>query len=202
MPEAPFVLLVAGGTASGKTSLVRAVAERHPDCLLVSHDRYYLDVDDPLTHDYDHPDALDTARLVADLALLRAGRAAELPVYDFPTHRRQPHGERVQPRKLLLVEGILALHDPRLRALADLRVYVHADDDLRLARRMQRDIVERRRDPGHVLRQYLGTVRPGHLRFVAPSRFHADLVLDGESPLEVLAAGLQAMIVARGGPAG
>lgn len=87
MPETPFLLLVAGGTASGKTSLVRTVAERHPDCLLLSHDRYYLDVEDPLTHDYDHPDALDTARLVADLALLRAGREAELPVYDFPDRK-------------------------------------------------------------------------------------------------------------------
>lgn len=199
MPDSPFVVLLAGGTASGKTTLARTLAERRSDCLLLSHDRYYLDVEDPLTHDYDHPDALDTSRLIADLALLRSGQPATLPVYDFARHRRLPQGEAVQPRPLILVEGILVLHDPRLRALADLRVYVHADDDLRLARRLQRDIVDRERPPGQVLQQYLRTVRPGHQRFVAPSRHHAELVLDGEGPVEVLAASVELMIERRRG---
>jgi len=196
----PFVVLVAGGTASGKTTLVHAVADAHPDCLVLSHDRYYLDVPDPLTHDYDHPEALDTARLVADLARLRAGQDASLPRYDFATHRRLAQGEPTQPRSLIFVEGILVLHDAQLRSLADLRVFVSAADDLRLARRLQRDIVERGREPAGVLGQYLSTVRPGHRRFVEPSRFHADIVLDGEAPLMVMAAGLAAMIHARGGP--
>lgn len=198
--QRPFIALIAGGTASGKTTLVRKVSKLHPDCLVVSHDRYYHDVDDPLTHDYDHPRSLDTARLVANLVELRAGRSTELPVYDFATHTRLAKGEVVEPRALIIVEGILVLADEHLRSLADVSVYVQADDDLRLARRLQRDIVERGRDPEGVLRQYLSTVRPGHMRHVQPSRHHADVVLDGEAPLEVLAAGFVAMIKARGGP--
>ena len=196
----PFVVLVAGGTASGKTTLVQAVAEPHRDCVVLSHDRYYKDVIDSLTHDYDHPDSLDTTSLVADLALLRAGRPAMVPRYHFASHRRLPEGESVAPRSLIFVEGILVLHDDRLRSLADLCVFVDAAADLRLARRMQRDIVDRGREPAGVLAQYLGSVRPGHRRFVEPSRFHADVVLDGEAPVPVLAAGLAAMIHARGGP--
>lgn len=196
----PFVVMVAGGTASGKTTLVHAVAAGYPDCVVLSHDRYYRDVLDPLTHDYDHPDALDTARMVADLADLRAGQVAHVPQYDFATHRRLPQPAALEPRALVFVEGILVLHDERLRALADLCVYVHVDDDLRLARRLQRDIVGRGRDPEGVLRQYLDTVRPGHQRFVAPSRFHAHVILDGAAPIEVIASGLAAMIRARGGP--
>lgn len=196
----PFVVLMGGGTASGKTSIVRALAQQQDRVLVLSHDRYYLDVEDPLTHDYDHPDALDTARLVADLAKLRSGQPASLPVYDFRTHRRKAEEERTEPKPLIIVEGILVLHDERLRSLADLTVYVHADADLRLARRLQRDIVDRGRDPGDVLRQYMGSVRPGHQRFVEPSRRHADVVLDGESPVAFSVAGLSAIIRERGGP--
>lgn len=196
----PFIVLVAGGTASGKTTLVGAVADNHDDSVVLSHDRYYHDVLDPLTHNYDHPDALDTRRLVADLADLRSGRPARVPRYDFATHRRQDSDETIPARSLVFVEGILVLHDDRLRAMADICVYVAADDDLRLARRLQRDIVERGRDPESVLRQYLGSVRPGHQRFVAPTRFHADIIMDGSAPVAVIAAGLAAMIRARGGP--
>ncbi len=196
----PFVVVIAGGTASGKTSIVDALEQQLPGCLRISHDRYYRDVPDPLTHDYDHPDALDTARLVADLAELRAGRAATLPVYDFKTHRRQDAEDTVQPAGLILVEGILVLHEPRLRALADLTVFVHADADLRLSRRIQRDMAKRDRTPADILRQYLDTVRPGHLRFVEPTRHHADVVLDGESEVLFSVAGLRAIIRQRGGP--
>ncbi len=196
----PFVVLMGGGTASGKTSIVKALAKRRDVVLVLSHDRYYLDVEDPLTHDYDHPKALDTARLVADLAELRSGRTASLPVYDFKTHRRRTEEEQVDPKPLIIVEGILVLHEERLRSLADLTVYVHADPDLRLARRLQRDIVDRGRDPADVLRQYMGSVRPGHQRYVEPSRHHADVVLDGESPVAFSVAGLSAIIAERGGP--
>ncbi|NOY28256.1 MAG: uridine kinase [Oligoflexia bacterium] len=196
----PFIVLIAGGTASGKTTLVNTLRDGHPDCVVLSHDRYYRDVEDPLTHNYDHPDALDTARLVADLADLRAGHSATVPVYDFRIHRRKKAGEEIKPSALVIVEGILVLHDEHLRGLADLCVYVAADDDLRLARRLQRDIIERGRSPEGVLRQYLDTVRPGHQRFVSPSRFHADVVLDGAAPVPVLVAGLAAMIRVRGGP--
>lgn len=186
-PPPRLVVAVAGGTASGKTSLVQRFAEQHP-CLRLTHDRYYLDVAEPRGHDYDHPDALDTELLVEHLALLRAGRPAQLPVYDFRTHTRQPQAEQVLPQELVIVEGILVLHHPALRALADLTVFVHAPPDVRLVRRIRRDVVERGRDVPGVLEQYLATVRPGHLSFVEPSRQHAELELDGTRPLDELLA--------------
>lgn len=179
----PFLALIGGGTASGKSTIARLVAER-TGALHLCHDRYYKDVAQPVGHNYDHPDALDTTRLVEDLTQLAQGRPAELPVYDFPTHRRQAHTERVEPRPLVLVEGILVLADPRLRAMAHAAVYVHAADDLRLARRILRDVVSRGRDATGVIQQYLSTVRPMHQRFVEPCREAADLVVSGEIPLE------------------
>ncbi len=185
VPDRPLVVGVAGGTASGKTTLVRRAAEvLGSEGLWIPHDRYYLDVPDPSQHNYDHPDALDTTRLVADLASLKAGRPTELPDYDFRTHTRRPQGELVQPCAVLLVEGILVLATPELRRCLDLRVWVQADDDLRLARRLARDIRARGRTPEDVLRQYLETVRPMHRQHVAPSQAHADLVLDGEGEQE------------------
>jgi len=180
------VVGLAGGTASGKTTLARAAAEAlGPDCLWLQHDRYYFDVPDPRVHNYDHPDALDTGRLIEDLDALLSGRATEVPVYDFTTHTRQSQGELLEPGAVILVEGILVLQDPELVSRFDLRVWVEADDDLRLARRLQRDVAARGRTPDDVLRQYLGTVRPMHKRFVAPSASRAELLLDGEGVLEV-----------------
>ena len=177
-----FVLGLAGGTASGKSTLARALAASLGDALLVlAHDRYYFDVPSPRGHNYDHPDALDTAELVRNLDQLRAGVAADLPVYAFATHTRQPARERVAPRPIVLVEGILVMADPALRARMDFKVFVEAADDLRLVRRLRRDIVERGRDVEGVLEQYLTTVRPMHRQFVAPSRQHADLVVSGET---------------------
>lgn len=197
--NAPFILLMGGGTASGKTTLARALAARH-GALHLPHDRYYLDVPDPRRHNYDHPDALDTALLVQNLGELRAGRPAELPIYHFATHRRISQTERVEPAPLIIVEGILVLHDPGLREAASFRVYVHTADDLRLARRISRDAVERGREVPDVLRQYLGTVRPMHQTFVAPSRQWADLVVSGEVPIDEMVAEVEATLRAVGAP--
>ena len=179
----PFLVLIGGGTASGKTTIAREVAAR-TGALHLCHDRYYKDVANPIGHNYDHPDALDTDRLVEDLRLLVEGQPAELPVYDFPSHRRQPHTEQVHPRPLILVEGILVLQHPGLRDLARCCVYVHAADDLRLARRILRDVVSRGRDPFGVVKQYLETVRPMHMQYVGPCRAFADLVVSGETSIE------------------
>ncbi len=175
---------VAGGTASGKTTITRQLAEHWPNTLLIGHDRYYLDVPDPSRHNYDHPDALDSGLLVRHLDLLLAGRCAELPRYDFATHRRQADSDRVQPGRLVIVEGILVLADPRLARRFHLKVWVQAASDLRLTRRIRRDAVERARSVESVLAQYERTVRPMHQQFVEPSRELADIELDGEGSLE------------------
>ncbi|MES2638649.1 MAG: uridine kinase [Myxococcota bacterium] len=177
----PFVVGIAGGTASGKTTLAELVAAR-TGAALVTHDRYYHDAD--ASTNFDHPESLDTARLVDDLDRLRAGAAVDLPTYDFPTHRRLATTDRLAPGALLVVEGILVLAEPALRARFDLCVFVHAAADVRLIRRVRRDILERGRSLESVLVQYLATVRPMHEAFVEPSAAHATLTLDGERDIE------------------
>ena len=174
------IIGIAGGTASGKTTVARALVERlGPSAALLSHDRYYRDVAEPRGFNYDHPDALDTDRLVQNLDELRQHGLTQLPVYDFASHRRLGRTDRLDAPSTLVVEGILVLADSRLVQRFDLRVYVHAPDDIRLARRVRRDAVERGRTAESVLDQYLATVRPMHEQFVAPSRALADLELDG-----------------------
>lgn len=180
----PYVIGIAGGTASGKTTLAQRVAERVGAAIL-PHDRYYHDAPDPRTHNFDHPDALETGLLVRHLDGLRAGEAVEVPVYDFTVHRRAARRETLRPRPILIVEGILLLTDEALRARIDLPVFVDAADDIRLIRRLRRDVAERGRTVESVLEQWMGTVRPMHLAFVAPSKEHAALVLDGEGPIDV-----------------
>lgn len=194
-----FVLALGGGTASGKTTIAHMLSER-TGALHLSHDRYYVDAPDPEAFNYDHPDALDTERLVSDLGTLREGAVARLPIYDFKSHRRVPQPEAVEPKQMVVVEGILALHDARVRALSDLTVYVDAADDIRLARRLLRDIAERGRTPHQVIDQYLKTVRPMHLTYVAPSRAHAEMVVSGEGELEDSVTSVLHAIRVAGGP--
>ncbi len=195
----PFVVGIAGGTASGKTTIAGAAAEAL-GALRLTHDRYYRNAD---AHtNFDHPDALDTAGMVADLDLLRAGLHAELPDYDFSVHARRPERERVAPSAVLVVEGILVLADADLRARMDLMVFVDAPADVRLIRRVRRDIAERGRTVESVFAQYLATVRPMHEQFVEPSKEHAHLVLDGAGALSAETARLVAIVRARIGAPG
>jgi uridine kinase len=205
--ERPLVVGIAGGTASGKTTVARGVADRL-GALLLTHDRYYRSAD---AHtNFDHPDALDTARMVADLDTLREGRPASLPDYDFATHRRRAAEDVVAPTPVIVVEGILVLADASLRARFDLAVFVDAPADVRLVRRVQRDVAERGRTVESVLAQYLATVRPMHEAFVAPSLAHAHLVLDGTAEVEGLVGAVCAAVAraraeapaAGGGPSG
>ena len=185
----PFVVVIAGGTASGKSTIVtRFVAQTGATHL--GHDRYYWDAPDPVGHDFDHPDALDTDRLVSDLARLRSGEPADLPVYEFASHSRTAQGERVEPAAVIVVEGILVLADERLSALADLRVFVDAPEQIRFERRMARDIAERGRTEASVRAQYASTVKPNHNRFVEPSKARADLILDGTAEIDTSVAQL------------
>jgi uridine kinase len=196
----PVFVGIAGGSASGKSTLAQALLARLGErCLLVLHDRYYHSLPasahpHPLEHNFDHPDAFETARLLGDLARLAEGRPARLPIYDYATHRRAEAEEEVVPRPVVLVEGILVLADERLREVLHHRVFVSTPDDVRLLRRIRRDIDARGREVHDILVQYERTVRPMHERFVEPSRAWADLVLDGTRPVEDSVTAVLALI--------
>jgi len=192
--EQPFVLVIAGGTASGKSSIVsRFVAATGAAHL--SHDRYYFDVPEPRGYDFDHPDALDTDRLVADLECLKRGESAELPVYSFASHSRSEDTETMHPTPVIVVEGILVLADTRLAALADLTVFVDAPEPVRFDRRLRRDMAERGRTEESVRTQYAETVKPNHERFVQPSKALASVVLDGTVDLDQSVDKLVSLVV-------
>lgn len=186
----PLVIGLAGGSGSGKTTIAERVFEAigRDQVALIQHDAYYRDLPD-LTFEqrarvnFDHPDSLETELLVAHIRDLREGRAIHRPVYDFTTHRRTDRTVAVEPLPVLLVEGILVLVEPELRDLMDLRMYVDTDADLRLIRRLERDILERGRTLKSVLDQYLTTVRPMHLQFVEVSKRYADIIVpEGYNP--------------------
>ena len=180
----PCILGVAGGTGSGKTTVVRSILEAAGEdrIALIEQDSYYRDIDwrseaDLLQHNFDHPGAIDNDLLVAHLAALKAGHPVEVPIYDFVRHRRTTRTRRVLPLPVILLEGILIFVEAALRELLDFKIYVDTDADLRLIRRLGRDIAERGRSVKDVLRQYLETVRPMHLEFVEPSKRWADIII-------------------------
>jgi uridine kinase len=182
--EGPLVIGIAGGSGSGKTTIAESiVTEIGPEHVaMIQHDAYYRD----LTHlpleerskvNYDHPDSLETDLLVGHLEELLAGRPIERPTYDFTVHNRAAETVTVEPLPVVIVEGILVMVEPALRDLMDLKIYVDTDPDLRILRRLERDIEERGRSFPSVRDQYIETVRPMHLRFVEPSKRYADIVI-------------------------
>jgi uridine kinase len=180
----PFVIGVAGGSGSGKTTVVRRIVESLGDdqVTLIEHDRYYRPRDDLRLEEraalnYDHPDSLETDLLVRHVKDLREGKPVEVPIYDFARHARAAGTTTIPPRRAIIVEGILIFTDPDLRRLMDVKVFVDADDDTRFIRRLQRDIAERGRTVASVIDQYLGTVKPMHLEFVEPSKRYADIII-------------------------
>jgi uridine kinase len=181
---APLVIGVAGGSGSGKTTVVRRIVESIGDeqVTVLEHDRYYRDRNDLRLEEraalnYDHPDSLETDLLVRHLHELRNGRPIEAPVYDFASYARLPMTVLAVPRKAIIVEGILIFSDAALRALMDVKVFVDADGDTRFIRRLQRDVGDRGRTVPSVIEQYLGTVKPMHLEFVEPSKRYADIII-------------------------
>jgi uridine kinase len=183
-PVPPVIIGVAGGSGSGKTTVVRRIVESiGPDQVAVlEHDRYYRDrndlrLEERASLNYDHPDSLETDLLVRHLLALREGRTVDVPVYDFSLYARHRNTETFVPTRAIIVEGILIFADGALRDLMDVKVFVDTDDDTRFIRRLQRDISERGRTVQSVIEQYLGTVKPMHLDFVEPSKRYADIVL-------------------------
>lgn len=181
---APIVIGIAGGSGSGKTTVVRRLTASlgNAQVTVLEHDRYYRDrselrLEERAALNYDHPDSLETDLLVQHVRALKAGETVEVPQYDFARHNRLDDRETVSPRAALIVEGILIFADAGLRALMDVKVFVDADDDTRFIRRLQRDITERGRTVASVIDQYLGTVKPMHLEFVEPSKRYADIIV-------------------------
>ena len=180
----PIVIGVAGGSGSGKTTVVRRIVEAldKTSVTVLDHDRYYRDRNDLRLEEraalnYDHPDSLETDLLVRHVLELRAGRSIEAPVYDFARHARTDSTETITPGRALIVEGILIFSDPALRKLMDVKVYVDTDDDTRFIRRLRRDLSERGRTIESVIEQYMSTVKPMHLEFVEPSKRYADIIV-------------------------
>jgi uridine kinase len=180
----PLVIGVAGGSGSGKTTVVRRIVESIGDgqVVVLEHDRYYRDRNDLRLEEraalnYDHPDSLETDLLVQHVEALGNGRSVDVPMYDFARHARQASTEPVAPRRAIIVEGILIYTDAALRRLMDVKVFVDTDDDTRFIRRLQRDISERGRTVQSVIDQYLSTVKPMHLEFVEPSKRYADIIV-------------------------
>lgn len=180
----PLVVGVAGGTGSGKTTVVEQIVRSLGDdeVTVLEHDSYYRDrshlrLEERAALNYDHPDALETGLLVRHLQELRAGRPVEVPVYDFARHARREDTETVHPREAIIVEGILVLADKPLREEMDIKVFVDTDADTRFIRRLQRDLAERGRTLESVVDQYLSTVKPMHLEFVEPSKRYADVII-------------------------
>jgi uridine kinase len=191
MPEAEqgdsttrIVIGVAGGTGSGKTTVSSAILDRvgRDEIAYLQHDSYYRDrsflpPEERANANFDHPHALESELLAQHLRALKAGHAVDVPLYDFTTHTRRHETVRVEPRKVILVEGILIFAEKALRELMDIKVFVDTDADVRFIRRLQRDISERGRTVESVIRQYTETVRPMHLEFVEPSKRYADIIV-------------------------
>jgi uridine kinase len=180
----PVIIGVAGGSGSGKTTVVREIIRKlgKQQVTVIHHDSYYRDVSE-LTFEertrinYDHPNSLETPLLVEHLNGLKMGMPAQVPVYDFADHNRTGETVTAQARKVVIVDGLLILWDADLRAMMDIKVYVDTDADLRFIRRLTRDIHERGRSADSVIEQYTTTVRPMHLEFVEPSKRYADVII-------------------------
>jgi uridine kinase len=184
MQSAPFVIGVAGGSGSGKTTVVRRIVDSlgEEQVTVLEHDRYYrersdLRLEERAALNYDHPDSLETDLMVRHVGELKAGRLVQVPTYDFARYNRRPATETAAPRPAIIVEGILIFTDAGLRAMMDVKVFVDADADTRLIRRLQRDTAERGRTVQSVIDQYLSTVKPMHLDFVEPSKRYADVIV-------------------------
>ncbi len=185
-----IIIGIAGGTGSGKSTFTRKLKKEFKDDVAVLyHDNYYRDQSDiPLEErrktNYDHPDAMETELLVEQLKELKEGKTIQCPTYDYTLHTRSSEVVTVEPKKVILLEGILVLADERLRNLMDIKVYVEADADERILRRIIRDVKERGRDMEGVVEQYLTTVKPMHYLYVEPTRSTADIVINsGMNPI-------------------
>jgi uridine kinase len=204
-PKAPFVIGVAGGTGSGKTTVSRRIQEavNINHIAYIQHDNYYRDQkhlsrEERARTNYDHPDSLETELLVQHLLELRCGQSIDMPLYDFSMHTRSTETQRIDPAPVILVEGILIFVEKELREQMDVKVFVDTDADIRFIRRLRRDMNERDRSLDSVVQQYMGTVRPMHLEFVEPSKRYADVIVprggDNRVAMEMIVSRIDALL--------
>ena len=184
MKSSPVIIGIAGGTGSGKTTVARAIYDRvgRDRIEWISHDSYYRDFEGLSPEErhhinFDHPDSLETELLARHVDVLCKGSSVEVPIYDFTTHSRKPETVRVEPRRVIIVEGILVLAEPELRKRIHIKLFVDTPADIRFMRRLVRDIKSRGRTMESVIEQYMTTVRPMHEEFVEPSKRYADLII-------------------------
>jgi uridine kinase len=200
----PLVIGIAGGSGSGKTTVAQTILQRvgADRIAFLQHDSYYKDLRGlpPAQRNefnFDHPNSLETELLIKHIGALRSGKAVDVPIYDFSTDSRTAQSFTVQPRNVILVEGILIFTEAALRKLFDIKIFVDTDADLRFIRRLERDIHERGRTTDSVVKQYLHTVRPMHLEFVEPSKRYADIIIPegghNEAALDMVVARVEAL---------
>jgi uridine kinase len=182
--KSPLVIGIAGGSGSGKTTLAQLILDRigREKIAFLPHDAYYrkqdhLTYEERVKVNYDHPDSLETELLIDHIRTLKAGRSIQLPVYDFTIHSRVEETRLVEPRSIILVEGILIFYEKELRKMFDVKLFVDADPDIRFIRRLSRDVAERGRSVDSVINQYITTVRPMYLEFVEASKRYADIII-------------------------
>ncbi len=203
MSQTPFIIGIAGGTGSGKSTFTNRLKDIFKDQVTVLYyDNYYkahndLPFEERKKINYDHPDAFETELLLEHLKMLKAGKSIECPVYDYKQHNRTDEVTIVEPRDIILLEGILVLADSRLRDQMDIKIFVEADADERILRRVVRDVKERGRDIDNIVEQYLTTVKPMHYLYVEPTRVYADLVINSgmnDMALDVMATKINSLI--------
>ena len=201
----PLVIGIAGGSGSGKTTVAQEILQRVGPARIafLQHDSYYKDLSGlPPTQraevNFDHPNSLETDLLTQHIAALRDGKAVEVPIYDFSTHSRTDRTFTVQPRGVILVEGILLFTEATLREMFDVKIFVDTDSDIRFIRRLERDLAERGRTTESVIKQYQSTVRPMHLEFVEPSKRYADVIIPeggfNTAALDMVVARIEALL--------
>ena len=203
--QASFVIGVAGGSGSGKTTVSRRIREsvNVQQIAYLEHDNYYRDqthltLEQRVKTNYDHPNSLETPLLVEHVRALQAGQSIAMPLYDFAIHTRSIETRHVEPARIILIEGILIFTEKELRELMDIRIFVDTDPDIRFIRRLRRDMGERGRSLDSVVQQYMATVRPMHLEFVEPSKRYADIIVprggNNQVAMEMIVSRIQAFL--------